>query len=52
MMATATRKTAAKSKPNSAAPRRKVRQISWLDRLLRALPFSEEDIQRAFTWAP
>jgi len=48
-MATATRKAPAKRK-NAAAPRRKVRQISWLDRFLRTLPFSEEDIQRAVTW--
>ncbi len=48
-MATTTRKAPAKRK-NAAAPRRKVRQISWLDRLLRTLPFSEEDIQRAVTW--
>lgn len=49
-MATATRKAPARSKAKTAVPRRKVRQISWLDRLLRTLPFSEEDIQRAFTW--
>lgn len=49
-MATATRKAPAKRKAKAATPRRKVRQISWLDRLLRTLPFSEEDIQRAVTW--
>jgi cell division protein FtsQ len=49
-MATATRKTPAKRKAKAPAPRRKVRQISWIDRLLRTLPFSEEDIQRAITW--
>jgi cell division protein FtsQ len=48
-MATATRKAPAKRK-KAAAPRRKVRQISWLDRFLRTLPFSEEDIQRVVTW--
>lgn len=32
------------------SPRKKVRQISWFDKLLRTLPFSEEDIQRGFTW--
>jgi cell division protein FtsQ len=48
-MATATRKAPAKRK-NVATPRRKVRQISWVDRLLRTLPFSEEDIQRVVTW--
>lgn len=49
-MATATRKAPAKRK-KAVTPRRKVRQISWLDRFLRTLPFSEEDIQRVFTWA-
>lgn len=49
-MATATRRTPAKRKAKAPAPRQKVRQISWLDRLLRTLPFSEEDIQRAITW--
>ena len=48
-MATTTRKAPAKRK-KAAAPRRKVRQISWLDRFLRTLPFSEADIQRAVTW--
>lgn len=49
-MATATRKAPAKRKAKAVTPRRKVRQISWLDRFLRTLPFSEEDIQRAVTW--
>ena len=48
-MATTTRKVPAKRK-KAAAPRRKVRQISWADRFLRTLPFSEADIQRAVTW--
>ncbi len=40
------------NKPASkSAPRRKVRQISWLDRLLRTLPFSEDEIQKVLTWA-
>jgi cell division protein FtsQ len=40
------------SKPaNKAAPRKKVRQISWFDRLLRTLPFAESEIQAFFTWA-
>lgn len=38
------------AKPKSPAPRKKVRQISLFDRFLRALPFSEAEIQRAFTW--
>lgn len=49
-MATATRKTPAKRKAKSPTPRQKVRQISWADRFLRTLPFSEDDIQRVFTW--
>jgi cell division protein FtsQ len=49
-MATTARKAPAKRKAKAAAPRRKVRQISWADRLLRTLPFSEEDIQRVITW--
>jgi cell division protein FtsQ len=49
-MATTARKAPAKRKAKAAAPRRKVRQISWVDRFLRTLPFSEEDIQRAVTW--
>lgn len=49
-MATATRKAPAKRKAKAPTPRQKVRQISWPDRLLRTLPFSEEDIQRVVTW--
>jgi cell division protein FtsQ len=50
-MATTARKASAKRKAKATPARQKVRHISWLDRLLRTLPFSEEDIQRAFTWA-
>ncbi|MBL0923693.1 MAG: FtsQ-type POTRA domain-containing protein [Sphingomonadaceae bacterium] len=39
-----------KRKSKASTSRRKVRQISWIDRFLRTLPFSEEDIQRAVTW--
>lgn len=49
-MAAAARKPAAKRKVASPTPRQKVRQISWVDRIMRALPFSEEDVQRVFTW--
>ena len=50
-MATTTRKASKpRAKAKSAAPRKKVRQISLFDRFLRSLPFSEEDIQRVFTW--
>jgi cell division protein FtsQ len=50
-MATAARKgSKPRAKAKSPAPRKKVRQISLFDRFLRTLPFSEEDIQRVFTW--
>ena len=45
-MATATRKPAAKRKAATPSPRQKVRQISWVDKLMRTLPFSEEEVQR------
>ena len=47
-MAAAARKSPAKRK--APAPRKKIRQISVVDRLLRTLPFSEEDVQRVVTW--
>lgn len=46
----AKRATRSKAKPKTPA-RRKVRQISWLDRFLRTLPFSEDEVQRFFNWA-
>ncbi len=50
-MATATRKGGkTRSKAKSVTPRKKVRQISLFDRFLRTLPFSEDEIQRAFNW--
>ena len=49
-MATATRKPAAKRKVTAPSPRQKVRQISWVDKLMRTLPFSEEEVQRVITW--
>ncbi len=49
-MATATRKPAAKRKAAAYTPRQKVRQISWVDKIMRTLPFSEEEVQRVFTW--
>jgi cell division protein FtsQ len=49
-MATATRKPAAKRKAAASSPRQKVRQISWVDKIMRTLPFSEEEVQRVFTW--
>ena len=49
-MATATRRPAAKRKAAKSSPRQKVRQISWVDKLMRTLPFSEEEVQRVITW--
>lgn len=49
-MATTKRKSPSRAKPKTAAPRKKVRQISLIDRFLRTLPFSEDEIQRLFTW--
>ncbi len=50
-MAVAARKGGkTRSKAKSSAPRKKVRQISLFDRFLRTLPFSEDEIQRVFTW--
>lgn len=50
-MATATRKNSKpRAKAKSVMSRKKVRQISLFDRLLRTLPFSEDEIQRVFTW--
>jgi cell division protein FtsQ len=38
------------SKARKATPRKKVRQTGAIDRLLRILPFTEQDIQRVLTW--
>lgn len=48
MKTSSARKTPAKAR--KAAPRKKVKQTGLIDRLLRILPFTEEDIQRALTW--
>lgn len=50
-MATTKRKSQSRPKPKAAAPRKKIRHISLIDRFLRTLPFSEDEIQRVFTWA-
>ena len=49
-MATTSRKASTKRSVKAPRPRQKVRQISVIDRVFQALPFSEEDIQRAATW--
>jgi cell division protein FtsQ len=38
------------SRPRRRAPRKQVRQTSWLDRLLQSLPFTQVDVQRFLTW--
>lgn len=51
-MAVATRKgsgSRSRSTPKSTS-RKKVKQVSIVDRLLRTLPFSEDEIQRFLTW--
>jgi cell division protein FtsQ len=56
MKTTTTRKnagrkaSATKRTRSGAGTRQKVRHISWFDRFLRTLPFSEDEIQKGFTW--
>ncbi|MEE9434835.1 MAG: cell division protein FtsQ/DivIB [Sphingorhabdus sp.] len=53
MKAATTRKRTQKRggpKKRRASTRQKVRRLSWFDRFLRTLPFSEDEIQRGFTW--
>jgi cell division protein FtsQ len=38
------------TKARKATPRKKVRQVGLFDKLLRILPFTQEDIQRVLTW--
>jgi cell division protein FtsQ len=48
---TTLKKTARKSNAAKRSPaRQKVRRLSWFDRFLRTLPFSESEIQTGFTW--
>lgn len=49
-MAGVARKAPAKRKAKSPSPRQKVLQSSWVDILIRALPLSEQDVQRIITW--
>jgi cell division protein FtsQ len=49
-MAGVARKAPAKRKAKSPSPRQKVLQSSWVDMLIRALPLSEQDVQRIITW--
>lgn len=54
-MNTTTSKRNSKRKPSmrknsGAGSRQKIRKLSWFDRFLRTLPFSEDEIRRGFTW--
>ncbi|MEY3635106.1 MAG: hypothetical protein RLZZ61_1516 [Pseudomonadota bacterium] len=49
-MAGVARKAPAKRKAKNPSPRQKVLQPSWVDMLMRALPLSEQDVQRIITW--
>ena len=37
-------------RPRKRAPRKTVRQVSWLDRLLQSLPFTQAEVQRFLTY--
>ncbi len=52
MKTTTTRKNAGRKASSDKRPstRQKVRHLSWFDRFLRTLPFSESEIQKGFTW--
>jgi cell division protein FtsQ len=49
-MAGVARKAPAKRKAKNPNPRQKVSQASWVDTVMRALPFSEQAVQRVITW--
>lgn len=49
-MSAATAKKRGTTRKRKAPARRKVRRISWFDRFLRTLPFSENEIRRGFTF--
>jgi cell division protein FtsQ len=50
MSTTTTRKTRSSARGKRVAPRSRVREVSWLDKFLRAMPFSQEEVQRFLTW--
>jgi cell division protein FtsQ len=52
MSATTTRKgrTPARARRANAKTKARVREVSWLDKLLRAMPFTQGEVQRALTW--
>jgi cell division protein FtsQ len=44
------RKSSNSRKSGAATNKQKIRRLSWFDRFLRTLPFSEDEIRRGFTW--
>ncbi len=50
MSATSTRKTRSSARGKRVTPKSRVREVSWLDKFLRAMPFSQEEVQRGLTW--
>jgi cell division protein FtsQ len=52
MKTTTTRKNAGRkaNATSRTSARQKIKHISWFDRFLRTLPFSESEIQKGFTW--
>ena len=50
MMAGVASKAPTKRKAKGPSPRQRVPQASWVDMLMRMLPFSERELQRVFTW--
>lgn len=44
------RKASNSRKSGAATNKQKIRRLSWFDRFLRTLPFSEDEIRRGFTW--
>lgn len=49
-MAGVARKAPAKRKAKSPSPRQKRLHASWVDRLIRILPLTEQEVQRIATW--
>ncbi len=52
MSATTTRKrgTPTRARRANVKAKARVREVSWLDKLLRAMPFTQDEVQRALTW--
>jgi cell division protein FtsQ len=50
MSAATARKGRTPRKVRRANTKSRVREVSWLDKLLRAMPFSQQEVQRFLTW--